>query len=110
MSQPGTPLAHRITGNPRKTAGATDYQSVVRPQFSCNRRNMKGIRDVDNDLAIPLLELLRNILVSGKGHGEEDRLRLISILKVLGNDGRALHRRSLDLSSRSNSRPAILRC
>ncbi len=38
------------------------------------RSNMKGIRKVDNDLAVPLLELLRNILVSRKGNSQEDRI------------------------------------
>jgi hypothetical protein len=42
---------------------------------------MKGIRKVDNDLAVPLFELLHNILVSGKGNSEEDHLSLISVLK-----------------------------
>ena len=45
---------------------------------------MKGIRDVDNDLAVPLPELLRNILASRKWHSEEDRLRLTSVLKDWG--------------------------
>jgi len=43
--------------------------------LSCNRLNIKSIRYVDNDLAVPLLELLRNILVSRKKYSEEDRLR-----------------------------------
>src|SRR5271156_3803118 len=47
---------------------------------------MKGIRDVHKDLAVPLLELLRNIFVSRKGNSEEDRLSLVSVLKESGND------------------------
>jgi hypothetical protein len=31
------------------------------------RSNTKGSRNVDYDLAVPLLELLRNILVNGNG-------------------------------------------
>jgi transcriptional regulator of acetoin/glycerol metabolism len=40
---------------------------------------VKGIRKVDNDLVVPLLEVLRNILVSRKGNNKEDHLSLISV-------------------------------
>ena len=48
--------------------------------------NTKGIRTVDHDLAVPLLELLRNILVSRKWDSKEDNLTLISVLDGLGKD------------------------
>ena len=44
------------------------------------------MRKVDNDLAVPLLELLRNILVSWKWDSEEDHLSLISALNGLRKD------------------------
>src|ERR1700739_1797083 len=50
------------------------------------RSDMKGIRKVDNDLAVPVVELLRNIRVSRKGDSEEDHLGLTSVLNGLGND------------------------
>src|SRR5580692_7505074 len=50
------------------------------------RSNPKSIRKVDDDLAVPLSELLRNILVSRKWDSEENHLRLAGVLKGLGND------------------------
>ncbi len=50
------------------------------------RTNMKSIRKVDNDLPVPLIELIRNILVGRKGNSKEDHLSLIRVLKGLGND------------------------
>src|SRR5580692_10726748 len=47
---------------------------------------MQGIRNVDNDLAAPLLELLRNILVGREWDSEEDDLGLMSVLDGLGKD------------------------
>ena len=52
------------------------------------RRNIKCIRDVDNDLAFPGFELLRNILVRRKWDSEEDHPSLMSVLNGLGNDAR----------------------
>ncbi len=48
------------------------------------RSNPKSIRKVDHDLAVPLLELLRNILVSRKWDSEEDHFSLKSVLDGLG--------------------------
>src|ERR1700733_12759288 len=48
--------------------------------------NLKSIRNVDNDLAVPIFKLLRNIFVSRKGNSEEDDLGFISVLKGLGNN------------------------
>src|SRR5580658_4140307 len=47
------------------------------------RNNPKGIRKVDDDLAVPPLDLLRDILVSRKWDSEEDHLRLTSVLNGL---------------------------
>ena len=44
------------------------------------RRDSEGIRSVHNNLAVPLLELLGNILVRTKWHSEEDDLSLIGVL------------------------------
>jgi hypothetical protein len=38
------------------------------------RSNVKGIREIDNDLAFPLFELPHNGLMSKKGNNEEDLL------------------------------------
>jgi hypothetical protein len=54
--------------------------------LSLLRRKIKGIHGVDNDLPVPLLELLRNIPVSGKGDSKEDHLSLISVLNGFGMD------------------------
>jgi len=48
--------------------------SVIRHESTVFRSNTKGIRKVNNDLAVPLLELLRNILVSRKWDSNEDNL------------------------------------
>jgi hypothetical protein len=50
------------------------------------RSNVKRIGNVDNDLAFPLLELPRNILVSRKWDSEEDHFSLTSVLNGLGKD------------------------
>src|SRR5258708_10164031 len=47
---------------------------------------MKGIRKIDYDLAIPSIELLRNIVMSSKWDGKEDEVSLRSMLNGLGND------------------------
>jgi hypothetical protein len=62
---------------------------------------IKGICNVDNDLAIPLLEFPRNIFVRREWDGEEDHLSLISVLNGVGNDARAkfLRRRDKCLGS-----------
>jgi hypothetical protein len=48
--------------------------------------NMKGKSKVDNGLAVPVSELLRNSLVSRRGNSEKDHLSLKSVLEELEND------------------------
>jgi len=53
------------------------------------RSNAKGIHHIDDDLAVPLLELLRNVLVRREWDGEEDDLGSVGVLNRLGNDAGA---------------------
>src|SRR6185437_2805776 len=63
-----------------------DFRREETSQFL--RSNMKSIRCIDNDLALPLLKLLRDILVGGKWDSEEDDLSLKSVLNRLRNNAR----------------------
>jgi TetR/AcrR family transcriptional repressor of nem operon len=78
-----------IEGLDEAGSGKRFRYNFRRKQISqLSRSSMKGVRDVDHDLVIPLLEALRNILVSRKWNGEEDHVSLISVFNGLGNDPR----------------------
>ena len=47
---------------------------------------MNGVRKVDNDLAVPVTGLLRNILLSTEWHSQEKRVCLIRVFNGLGAD------------------------
>jgi hypothetical protein len=55
-------------------------------RLALRRRKIENIGDVDDDLAVPLLELFRDILVSWKRDGKKDHLGVTGVLKGLGND------------------------
>src|ERR1700739_1685066 len=50
------------------------------------RRNMKRIGCIDDDLALPLLKLLRDILVGGKGYGEKNDFGFAGVVNGLWRD------------------------
>ena len=54
--------------------------------LSLLRRKIEDIHGVDNDLPVPILENLRDTLVSGKWDSEENNLSSRSVCNRLGND------------------------